>query len=112
MIPAGTTAPSSAKRFGSRRNSTTSWSSAFASSAPATSSQPMAALESGLISCGLVFGISFSVRQRKNTSRPMNRIGAHVRIWSLMLSQSYQWYSTGGGVTACASRPSIPCSVL
>ena len=33
---------------------------------------------SGLISCGLVRGISFSVRQMKKTSRPMKMIGAQV----------------------------------
>ena len=42
MMPFGTLAPSLAKRSGSRRNSTTSCSSALASSAPATSSQPIA----------------------------------------------------------------------
>ena len=78
-MPLGTVAPSSAKRSGSRRKSTTSCSSALASSAPATSSQPIEDLESGLISCGFVFGISFIVRQMKKTMSAMKMIGAHVR---------------------------------
>ena len=48
----------------------TSYSSAFASSAPATSSQPIEDLASGLICCGLVRGISFSVRHRTMRSAP------------------------------------------
>ena len=56
-MPRGTFAPSFLKRLGSRRNSTTSRSSSFASSAPATSSQRVASRESGLISCGLVRGM-------------------------------------------------------
>ena len=64
-MPRGTVAPSFLKRAGSRRNSTTSWSSAFASSAPATSAQPIAPFASGLISVGLVRGIILSVRQMK-----------------------------------------------
>ena len=48
-MPDGTEAPSFLKRSGSRRNSTTSCSSAFASSAPATSPQPIELLDSGLI---------------------------------------------------------------
>ena len=53
-MPRGTFAPSFLKRSGSRMNSTTSCSSAFASSQPATSSQPIAPLAAGLISTGLV----------------------------------------------------------
>ena len=59
--PARGTAP------GSRRNSTTSASSALASSAPATAPHLTDADDSGLICCGFVFGISFSVRQMKTT---------------------------------------------
>jgi hypothetical protein len=33
-----------------------------------------------LISCGFVRGMSFIVRQMKNTRRPMKMIGAHVMI--------------------------------
>ena len=51
-------------------------SSALASSTPATSSHLIEPSESGLISCGLVFGISFIVRHRKKTIRAMKRIGA------------------------------------
>ena len=65
---------------GSRRNSTTSASSALASSAPATSVPAIEEADSGLICCGLVRGISFIVRQMKNTSRPMKMIGAQVMI--------------------------------
>src|SRR3954454_11948083 len=36
------------------------------------SAQPIALLADGLICCGLVFGISFSVRQKKKTIAPMN----------------------------------------
>ena len=79
-IPLGTWAPRSAKRLGSRRNSTTSASSAFASSQPATSLQAIEDADSGLICCGFVRGISLSVRQMKNTSRPMKMIGTHVTI--------------------------------
>ena len=88
-MPRGTVAPSFLKRSGSRRNSTTSCSSAFASSAPATSAQPIAPLASGLISVGLVRGIIFSVRQMKKTSRPMKMIGAHVWSHVEMLSHEY-----------------------
>jgi hypothetical protein len=48
--------------LGSRRKSTTSRSSAFASSTPAISSQPISWLAWGLICTGLVRGIIFSVR--------------------------------------------------
>jgi hypothetical protein len=34
--------------------------------------------ELGAICCGLVRGISFSVRHTRNTSRPRKRIGSHV----------------------------------
>ena len=90
----GTFAPSAWKRFGSRRNSTTSCSSAFASSTPATSAQRDRGEDSGLICCGLVRGISFIVRQMKNTSRPMKMIGAQVMIQ----------VSTVVPATACAVR--------
>ena len=56
--PCGTFAPSFLKRFGSRRNSTTSRSSSLASSTPATSSQRTELDESGLISCGFVRGMN------------------------------------------------------
>jgi hypothetical protein len=53
------------KRFGSLRKSTTSRSSSLVSSTPATSDQLTALFERGLISCGLVRGISLNVRQMK-----------------------------------------------
>ena len=102
-IPFGTFAPSASKRLGSRRNSTTSASSALASSAPATAAQLTDAEDSGLICCGLVFGISFSVRQMKTTSRNMKMIGAQVMISGSRLLQLYQCGSAtagiGGGAT-------------
>ena len=64
-IPFGTLAPSCLKRFGSVRKSTTSRSSSLVSSTPATSSQVTELFDRGLISCGLVLGISFSVRHMK-----------------------------------------------
>ncbi|HET6550487.1 MAG TPA: hypothetical protein VFG79_18625, partial [Solirubrobacter sp.] len=82
------------KRLGSRRNSTTSLSSALASSAPATSDQPIAEDDSGLICCGFVRGISFIVRQMKNTSRPMKMMGAQVMI------QLSTWYHAIASVLA------------
>ena len=87
-MPRGTRAPSLRKRSGSRRNSTTSWSSAFASSAPAISAQPIDPFDSGLICCGLVRGISFSVRHRTKQIAAMNTIGAHVRMPASISSQS------------------------
>ena len=84
-MPFGTLAPSAWKRAGSLRKSTTSCSSAFASSAPATCAHSTAESESGVISVGFVLGISFIVRQRKKTSSPMKMIGAHVMIQLLDL---------------------------
>ena len=101
-MPFGTLAPSSSKRFGSRRNSTTSCSSAFASSAPATSAHPIDDLASGLICCGLVRGISFIVRQRTKQISPMNTSGAQVMIGSTLSHDDV-------GPTA-ASSPSAPAS--
>jgi hypothetical protein len=49
-IPFGTLAPSCLNRFGSERNSTTSRSSSFVSSTPATSSQVTGLFDRGLIS--------------------------------------------------------------
>jgi len=58
----------------------TSCNSALASSAPAIWSHLTAPAESGLISCGLVLGINFIVRQRKKTISAMNAIGAQLKI--------------------------------
>ena len=99
-MPRGTVAPSFLKRAGSRRNSTTSWSSAFASSAPATSAQPIAPFASGLISVGFVLGIRRSVRQMKKTSSPMKMIGAQVCSHAEIESQEYQAGDSGTG-TCC-----------
>ncbi len=85
-IPFGTFAPSFWKRLGSRRNSTTSWSSSFASSTPAMSSQPIEDDDAGLICCGFVLGISLSVRHRKKAIRPMKMNGP--QIWSQVTKSS------------------------
>ena len=78
-MPLGTFAPSRLNRRASRRNSTTSCSSCLASSTPAISSHAIERADSGLICCGFVLGISFSVRHRKNTISPMKMTGAQVR---------------------------------
>ena len=100
-MPFGTLAPSSLKRAGSLRKSTTSCSSAFASSAPATCDHSTAESESGVISCGFVFGISFIVFQRKKTSRPMKMIGAQVMI---QLSTWYHWSAKTYGMASSIPR--------
>ena len=70
----------------------------MASSAPATSAQLIDDDDSGLICCGFVFGISFSVRQMKTTSRNMKMIGAQVMISGSRLLQLYQCGSATAGV--------------
>ena len=62
-MPFGTRAPSASNFCGSRRKSTISDSSAFASSSPATSSQVTDDDEPGVISIGLTRGIIFTVFQ-------------------------------------------------
>ena len=106
MIPFGTFAPSFANWLGARRNSTTSCSSAFASSAPATSPQLTPCLDSALISCGFVRGISFIVRQMKKQMSPMKMMGAHVMIVPCSWSQSYQFISAAG-----CGRGDVACGV-
>ena len=64
-IPFGTFAPRRLKRLGSERNSTISRSSSLVSSTPATSSNVTVCFDFELISCGLVRGISLSVRHMK-----------------------------------------------
>ncbi len=71
--PLGTVAPRRRNARGSRRNCTTSLSSSLASSTPAISSQAVELLVAGLICCGLVRGISFSVRQKKYSIPAMKR---------------------------------------
>ncbi len=72
--PWGTFAPSLLNGLGSRRNSTTSISSAFASSTPAMSSQPTSRLACGLICTGFVRGISFRLFQSTKISASMKTI--------------------------------------
>ncbi len=61
--PSGRGRPSRSNFFRSRRNSTTSFSSSFASSAPATSSQPTGSVVSRSTIAGLTFGTSDIVRR-------------------------------------------------
>jgi hypothetical protein len=77
-IPRGTRAPSLRKRFGSRRNSTTSRSSSLDSSTPATSSQATAPAEEGLISCGLVRGMKRSIQSSPKATTPRKMIGSQI----------------------------------
>ena len=83
--PLGTWAPSDLKRLGSRRNSTTSRSSAFASSTPATSSQRTAPDDSRL---DLLRLGARHVAQREPehaaTIAPMKMIGSQMsaKSWS------------------------------
>ena len=65
MIPFGTFAPRRLNCFGLLRNSTTSRSSSLVSSTPAMSSQVIELADRGVICCGLVRGIIFSVRQTR-----------------------------------------------
>ena len=73
-MPLGTFAPSAWNGLGSRRNSTISCSSALASSTPAMSANETDWLEAGLICCGLIRGITFSVRHITKISAAKNRI--------------------------------------
>jgi hypothetical protein len=57
-------------------------SSSLASSTPAMSSQPTSRLACGLIWTGLVFGITFSVRQRTKTIAAMKRTVSTVAHWA------------------------------
>ena len=70
----------------------------MASSAPATSSHLIAPAESGLISCGVVFGIRFDSRQMKKTISPMKMIGAQLRMNGSMCD-----HHDGSGGAAAAS---------
>ena len=86
-MPLGTFAPSALKRFGSRMNSTTSRSSAFASSTPATSCQRTELDDPGAISCGFVRGMYLTIQTTASAIRPMKMIGSHVRAKLSMLLQ-------------------------
>ena len=72
-MPFGTFAPSALNCLGSRRNSTISCSSPFASSTPAMSSQPTDWFDAGLICWGFTRGITFSVRHIKKISTGRTR---------------------------------------
>ena len=82
-MPFGTRAPSREKRFGSRRNSTTSWNSSRTSSTPATSSQVTDDFDEGSIVCGLTLGMMASVRQTRYTRKPKKTSGSQVSTPSL-----------------------------
>ena len=114
----GTLAPSAWKDLGSRRNSTISCSSAFASSTPAMSLNVTARLEDGLMRCGLTRGITFSVRHMSPIRQTKNRIaitGSHAsaKFWTSCAKEVFEpagWTATAGvcaGVwwwaAACAS---------
>ena len=73
-IPFGTFAPSAWNDFGSRRNSTISASSAFASSTPAMSANVTDWSDVGLMRCGLIRGITFNIRHIMKISAVKNRI--------------------------------------
>ena len=60
--------------------------------------------DSGLICCGLVLGISFSVRQMKTTIRNMKMIGAQVMISGSRRFHSYQCDSGTLVVAGCADE--------
>src|SRR5215213_9092810 len=77
-MPFGTFAPSFLKRFGSRMNSTTSRSSSFASSTPATSSQRTELEDEGAISCGFVRGMYWTIQTTAMAIRPMKMIVRQV----------------------------------
>jgi hypothetical protein len=64
--------------FGSRRKSTTSWSSAFASSTPATSEKLTDAFEFGSTMFGFTLGIIWMVRQIRRTRIAKKKIGNQV----------------------------------
>src|ERR671935_309012 len=79
-MPFGTRAPSRPKRSGSRRKSTTSCSSSFASSRPATSSHETDASPT-IVFAAVTFGITSSVRQRTyviRTSRTTKNSGSQA----------------------------------
>ena len=59
-------------------NSTTSRSSSFASSTPATSSQRTELDEEGAISCGFVRGMYWTIQTTATAIRPMKMIGSQV----------------------------------
>jgi len=74
-------APSRSKRFGSRRNSTTSISSSRTSSTPATSSQVTLDFDRESICVGLTRGIMPTVFQSSHAVRTRiakNANGSHV----------------------------------
>ena len=104
----GTLAPRRSNCLGERRKSTTSRSSAFASSTPAMSSQPTSRFASGLISIGLVCGMSRSVRHRTKMSATMKRI---AKTDCQLLAKSRTRSSTlgeGGTAVRATSRAGRP----
>ena len=77
-MPFGTRAPSLEKRSGSFRKSTTSRSSSFASSRPATSSHATPVPASGLTAFVFVFGIIATARHMKYSSAISSTIGSQT----------------------------------
>ena len=93
MTPLGTFAPSLANRPGSRRKSTTSRSSFFASSAPATSSHRTVDELSGVTTFVRVFGMVCHVTHTRATSSSSRSTGAKLtsRLGSLPRKSTRPW---------------------
>ncbi len=100
-MPFGTRAPSFANRSGSFRKSTTSRSSSFASSRPATSSQATPVPASGLTACGFVCGIIATARHMKYSSATSSTIGSQTMSaarspWRMSISTRTRLPRSGG----------------
>jgi hypothetical protein len=116
-MPLGTLAPSALKRFGSHMNSTTSRSSSFASSHPATSSQRTELDDEGAISVGFVRGMYWTIQTTATAMRPMKMIGSQVRAKPCMSSQNDPpeadgSSSSGSNSSRIASVPSLRASTF
>ena len=101
-IPFGTLAPSFSNCLGSRRNSTISSSSPRASSTPAMSFQPIASSDAGLICCGLIRGITFSVRHSTKMITVKNTI---IRTGSQSRAQFWISCAIDVAITAAILAP-------
>jgi hypothetical protein len=113
--PFGTRAPRSWNGFGSRRNSTSSSSSAFASSTPAMSANETDSSEDGLICCGLTRGITFSVRHMTKISAMKKTIittgdQLYAAFWicctidvcgAAVTTSGPAWWNAATGTSAC-----------
>ena len=86
-MPFGTRAPSLRKRFGSRRNSTTSRSSSFGLLHAGHVLPAHRADEEGLISCGFVRGMRRSIQSSPKATKPRKMIGSQMTAQFWMSSQ-------------------------